>query len=40
MLNEKTQLQGVLREKDVLIESLQKQVTQLKGEVGQHELQR
>lgn len=33
-LGEKAQLSGLLREKDILIESLQKQVANLKGEVS------
>lgn len=40
VITEKTQLQGVLREKDLMVDSLQKQVTQLKAEVGQAELQK
>ena len=33
-LGEKAQLSGLLREKDILIESLQKQVSNLKGEAS------
>lgn len=39
-LAERAQLQAVLREKDALVEGLQRQVGQLKGEAGQAEAQR